>query len=192
LSDLTDKSGRSIAQAIRIYLRIAGRIAPFLIIAFLVVGYLMPFEDYQGQCTICGTKIFRRTSPWLADPIDVTSDSKLSRFYASMDLPEHEHQWEFVGGYTKTNLFSVPSRYQFERSEVLLLVPEERIIEILSRVELKNAQIELIRAINCDDEDVRELVRQNLYEMRGVDDFIKWWEEFAKTWNHDFPCSVLP
>jgi hypothetical protein len=179
---------------VRRFVRLVSSLFLLAVVAFLVVGYFMPFEDREGRCTICGMQVYEKSSLWLKQPITITRDTPLSRYYEQAGLPEHEHRWEFMGGVTYTNLFSIPGRYEFERSDPLLLVPDDFMIEVLRRLSVPEAQVELLRGLNCDDEDVREEVREHLYISYpgAIGSFLAWWEEYISGRGGVVPCAALP
>jgi len=176
------------------YLKIVAIVSPILIILFGVLGYMAPFRDREGRCPVCGMRILEKNSSWLSEPIIYTRETPLSRFYYRQELPEHEHPWEYMGGTMLTNLYGYPAEYEFEPSDPLLLVPDQYIIEVLRRLEVSEAQIEFLRALNCDDEYIRETVRAELYASYpgGIGSLSRWWEEFITDRGGIVPSSVLP
>jgi hypothetical protein len=93
-----------------------------------------------------------------------------------------------------TNLYGYPAEYEFEPSDPFLLVPDEFIIEVLMRLEVNDARIEFLRAINCDDDYVKRTVRAELYAdyPGAIGSFMEWWEKFIEARDGVVPCSVLP
>jgi len=173
--------------------RIFVSLMPILLVIMLIAGYFMPFEDREGRCTICGKKVFQRTSPWLSQPVNVYRSTWMSNWYDRHDMPDHEHNFEFLGGLTTTNLYSYPAQYEFERSDPLLIVTDEFMVSLLNRLETREKQIELIRAINSCDDYVRETVREHIYAAcpGGLGSFIVWWEEFLELRDEPIPCDLL-
>jgi len=160
----------------------------------LVAGFFMPFEDRQGVCTVCGMQIYEKKSSWLNDPIHVARQSRLSGYYKKVGLPDHEHNWEYMGGVVKTNLYGIPARYDFLRSDPLLIVPQYFILNVLERLEKRNAQIELLRALNSTDIKFRDDVRAHLYEScpGQIERFFEWWEIVMTARQGEAPSDILP
>ncbi len=175
-------------------LRIFGIVSPLIIVAVLVTGAIAPFHDREGRCTLCGKRILEKTSPWLDQPITHTFNTRLSVHYENEGLPEHEHNWEFMGGYMDTNFYGFPAVYEFDRTDSLLLVSDDYLLEILRRLEFRDAQIEFLRAVNCDDEYVRTSTRAELYAHYPgrVGSFIAWWDAFMDQRGGLVPCELLP
>ncbi len=174
--------------------RFAAFAIPLVFVALLVGACFAPCEDYQGRCTVCGLRVYEKRVSFLSEPIRLIQKTKLSRFYEESGLPAHEHRWEYMGGTVKTNLYGYPTRYEFERSDPLLLVPDYFLIEVLRRLEFREAQKELLRGLNCDDEGVRETVREHLYAAypNGMGSFMRWWEEYITGRQGQVPSAVLP
>ena len=164
------------------------------IVATLVTGFFMPFEDRQGVCTVCGMQIYEKKSTWLNEPITVIRPSRLSGYYKKVGLPDHEHNWEYMGGVVKTNLYGIPARYDLVRSDPLLIVPQNFILNVLERLEKRNAQIEFLRALNSTDIKFRDDVRAHLYESYPgqIDGFLEWWEIVMTARHGVAPSDILP
>jgi len=156
-------------------------------VAALITGAYAPFHDREGRCTICGMRILEKSSPWLSQPILHATNTRLSINYVHSGLPDHEHNWEYMGGYMDTNFYGFPAEYVFDRTDPLLLVSDEYLLEIHRR-------LELLRALNCDDEYVRDTVRSNLYAHypNRIGSFLAWWDAFMVERQGVVPCELLP
>ena len=168
---------------IRRILKILGFVSPIVLIALIIAGSKMPMEGREGKCTVCGLKILERTSNWLSQPITVVKNTPLSIYYEKIGLPAHEHRWEYLGGVTHSNFFSYPVKFDDERSDPFLLISDNFLIGILTRLETNDARIRFIEALNADDTKISETVRERLYEAYpgGVGGFMAWWSDFAAT-----------
>lgn len=176
-------------------LRIIITVVALAVTAFLVVGYFVPFEDRQGRCTICGKHVYEKYTP-LFGGIRWTfeMDGPISRFYDQSNLPEHEHNWEFMGGFTKTNLYGIPAEYMYGPSDPLMLVPDDSVLYVLTRLETRDEQLRFISALNCDDLYVRNQTRLHLYTAfpDSYGSLMEWWEIYREEKNGIFPSELIP
>jgi len=165
-----------------------------LFIALIVAGFFTPFDDREAVCSVCGVKRYEKHASWLSESITYTRPTRLRIYYNGNHLPEHEHNWEYMGGVFHTNLYGVPSVYEYERSDPLYAVSQTYLIQILNRLEKRNAKIELLRGINCDDEDLRADVRSHLYEYypAKIDRFLEWWDVVMTSRQGEVPSEILP
>jgi len=165
-----------------------------LLVIFIVAGFFIPFSDREGVCSVCGMKIYEKQSDWFEKPFRYTRITSLSNYYQSVELPDHEHNWEYLGGVVKTNLYGFPAVYDLERSDPLLLVPQRYIIDVLEKLEKRNAQIELLRALNSTDEGLKDSVRTQLYESfpGKMERFLEWWELVMESREGITPSEILP
>ena len=176
-------------------LRIFGVLALISILAVLIGGYFVPFEDRQGRCTICGKSVYEKYTPlfggrrWTFE-----TNTPINRFYDQHELGPHEHHWEYMGGFTRTNLFGLPAEYIYGPSDPLMLVPDDFIVEILMRLETREEQQRFIRALNSDDLYVRNQARSHLYaafpNSRGS--LMEWWEIYKAEKNGIFITGLIP
>jgi hypothetical protein len=178
----------------RKFLKILGWTSTISILLIITFGFTVPFEDRDGKCTICGMYVFEKTSTRFNKPFLVPRQSQVSRYYSSAGLPSHEHHWEFLGGVTYTNLFSYPANHNLKRSDGFLIVQDEFLVQILERLSDNESRLELIRAINSDDEYIRDRVRNEI-AMRspgGIGGFMGWYADFLNSLDGQIECSILP
>lgn len=163
-------------------LKIAGIVSTLIVLIFLAVGFTTPFDDREGKCTICGMMVFQKTSDRFDEPFLILRDTDFSRYYQSSGFPDHEHNWEFLGGVTRTNLFSFPGKYEFERSDEFLLVKDDFLIGIMERLPDTESRLNLLRAINCDDLKIRKEVRKEIASRypNGMGGFMEWWKKYSE------------
>ena len=110
-----------------------------LFVVLIVAGFFLKFDDREAVCSVCGVKRYEKHASWLTEPITYTRHTRLSLYYQDSSLPEHDHNWEYMGGVFHTNLYGVPSRYEYERSDPLHAVSQSYLLEILKRLEKRNA-----------------------------------------------------
>jgi hypothetical protein len=176
-------------------LRIFVIVATVSILAVLIGGYFTPFEDRQGRCTICGENVYEKYTPLLGGHRwTFEMPSEVSRFYNRHNLGAHEHNWEYMGGFTRTNLYGYPAEYIYGPSDPLLLVPDDFMVEILMRLETREDQQRFIRALNDDDPYIRDQTRSHLYaafpNSRGS--LMEWWEIYKAEKDGIFVSSLIP